>query len=123
MAARRLVALVAVACFACSAPSSEPAPAPKTPPKRVLPVADDAEFAALVDRTYDFRFAKLEEGEKKARMDEVDLFWKKVEDDPKRWLPALRHELEDETRSSYFCADASCLLMTLSQEREDRERI
>lgn len=106
------------------APSpQDSAPSKPAPPREALPVAADADFAELVAKTYDFHFSKLDEAGKKAKGAELDAFWKKVKDDPKRLLPALRHELDRTDRPSAFFQDGAYLLFTLSKEREDRERI
>jgi hypothetical protein len=132
----RVLALVAVIA-ACASPkpaesSAQAAPPanpaqPESPAKpaaeKKLPVLADAEFAELVAKTYDFHFATLDETGKKTKGAELDAFWKKVKDDPKRLLPALRHELDRTDRPSAFFHDGAYLLFTLSKEQEDRERI
>ncbi len=56
--------------------------------------------------------------EKKSKL--LDIFWKKISNDPNKYKQLLRNELKLNSHSPYFFYDGSKLLLSISNEKEDK---
>lgn len=81
------------------------------------------EFKSLIDKTYNFNPAKINDEERAKITSELDSIWNLVQSDTSKYLVELRHELNDTNHQSFFYFDGSSLLLSLSQSTPDLEII
>ncbi len=63
----------------------------------------------------------LSQKEIEAKSNDLDQFWKKVKDRKEQYLPLLRAELQAPSNPSFFYYDCSKLLLSLSENIDDRK--
>ena len=76
---------------------------------------------ARVVALYGFHPARVSDAERKAKSAEMDAFWKEMTAQPEVSLPLLRAELRNPDNPTFFYADGTQLLLTLSHAKEDEE--
>lgn len=81
---------------------------------------DLLEFRLRINRLYDFDAQKLNAEQFDEKLDKLDVFWKDVERDSSRLLPLLRAALSNPDNPPLFFYDGSHLLLSLSEQKEDR---
>ncbi len=67
----------------------------------------------LKKKVYGFKPSELTDTLKSLKSKDLDLFWKTARNNPKEAAPCLKSLIENETVDSYFCFDASSLLVRL----------
>ena len=67
----------------------------------------------LKKKVYGFKPSELTDTLKSLKSIELDLFWKTAKNNPKVASSCLKNLIENETNDSYFCFDASSLLVRL----------
>lgn len=67
----------------------------------------------LKKKVYGFKPSELTDTLKSLKNKELDLFWKTAKNNPKEASPCLKTLIENESTDSYFCFDASSLLVRL----------
>lgn len=67
----------------------------------------------LKKKVYGFKPSELTDTLKSLKNNDLDLFWKTARNNPKEAAPCLKTLIENETEDSYFCFDASSLLVRL----------
>ncbi|MES2574838.1 MAG: hypothetical protein V4572_07835 [Bacteroidota bacterium] len=67
----------------------------------------------LKKKVYGFKPSELTDTLKSLKNKDLDLFWKTARNNPKEATPCLKTLIENETGDSYFCFDASSLLVRL----------
>jgi hypothetical protein len=83
--------------------------------------AQQASIHDEVQQVYNFQPHLLNQQQIQERSGALDQFWKKVKDQPARYLPALRQELGSFTNPPFFLYDGSMLLLSLSDTPADRK--
>jgi hypothetical protein len=76
-------------------------------------------FKNLIDTTYNFYPSALTAAEKKAKMPLLDAFAEHVLSDKTKYLPLLRHELQDSSNNRYFLFDGASLLYRTNPNKAD----
>jgi hypothetical protein len=79
------------------------------------------DFHAEILKTYGFQPHKLSQKEIEAKSNDLDQFWSKVKNRKEQYLPLLRAELQAPSNSSFFYYDCSKLLLSLSENIDDRK--
>lgn len=79
------------------------------------------DFHAEILKTYGFQPHTLSQKEIEAKSSDLDQFWNKVKDRKEQYLPLLRAELQAPSNPSFFYYDCSKLLLSLSENIEDRK--
>lgn len=67
----------------------------------------------LKKRIYGFKPSEFSDSLKNIKSAELDTFWQVARTNPKEAAPCLQNLIENETKDSYFCFDASSLLLRL----------
>lgn len=67
----------------------------------------------LKKKVYGFKPSELTDTLRSLKNNDLDLFWKTARNNPKEAAPCLKTLIENETADSYFCFDASSLLVRL----------
>lgn len=67
----------------------------------------------LKKKVYGFKPSELTDTLKSLKNNDLDIFWKTAKNNPKEASPCLKTLIENETKDSYFCFDASSLLVRL----------
>ncbi|HWG22109.1 MAG TPA: hypothetical protein VG225_16385 [Terracidiphilus sp.] len=80
-----------------------------------------AAMHARIKALYDFSPSKTTDAVRNSKSNEMDAFWNDVKSHRDTELPLLRKELEDSDNPRFFFADGSGLLLSLSEEPEDRK--
>ncbi len=80
-----------------------------------------AEMHLRVVSLYDFHPSRISDADRKAKSQEMDLFWDEMKAAPDATLPLLRKELLDDSDPSFFFTDGTELLLSLSKTRADRD--
>jgi hypothetical protein len=83
------------------------------------PVDQRDEFLARIHKIYDFEPSKLSIEEREQKSKELDAFWKEVEEDKEKLLPALREALRSDKTSAFFHFDGAQVLIVASPEPAD----
>jgi hypothetical protein len=78
-------------------------------------------FSEEIDSIYNFKPSKLTYKEQELKMPDLDKFWEKVKSDTNQSLPQLRIELEKNGHNPFFYYDGSSLLLSLTNNRKDKE--
>jgi hypothetical protein len=78
-------------------------------------------FHAEILKTYDFQPHTLSQKEIEAKSNDLDQFWNKVKNRKEQYLPLLRAELQAPSNPSFFYYDCSKLLLSLSENIDDRK--
>lgn len=86
-------------------------------------IATQDAMHARIQAIYSFSPSKVTAEERESKSAEMDLFWKEVKSHKDTELPLLRRELKNEKNSSFFFADGSALLHSLSQSPEDEKLV
>jgi len=81
---------------------------------------DAADFHDQITGLYSFEPHTLSSEQRESKSSQLDFFWKMVEANPEKYLPLLRDELGTGNNSAFFSYDGSKLLLSISEEREDR---
>ena len=84
-------------------------------------ISTQAEMHARVQSLYNFSPSKVTAEQRESKSAEMDTFWNEVKGHKDVELPLLRKELTDDTNSSFFFADGSGLLLSLSQATDDQK--
>lgn len=79
------------------------------------------DFHAEILKTYGFQPHTLSQKEIEAKSNDLDQFWNKVKNRKEQYLPLLRAELQAPSNSSFFYYDCSKLLLSLSENIDDRK--
>ena len=79
------------------------------------------DFHAEILKTYGFQPHTLSQKEIEAKSNDLDQFWNKVKDRKEQYLPLLRAELQAPSNPSFFYYDCSKLLLSLSENIDDRK--
>jgi hypothetical protein len=79
------------------------------------------DFHAEIVKTYGFQPHTLSQKEIEAKSNDLDQFWNKVKDRKEQYVPLLRAELQAPSNPSFFYYDCSKLLLTLSENINDRK--
>lgn len=67
----------------------------------------------LKKNIYGFKPSELTDTLKSLKNNDLDIFWRTAKNNPKEASPCLKTLIENETNDSYFCFDASSLLIRL----------
>ena len=67
----------------------------------------------LKKNVYGFKPSDLSDSLKNLKSEELDIFWKTAKNNPTDATKCLQILIENETKDSYFCFDASSLLLRL----------
>lgn len=67
----------------------------------------------LKKKVYGFKPSELTDTLKSIKNNDLDLFWRTAKNNPKEASPCIKTLIENETVDSYFCFDASSLLIRL----------
>ena len=67
----------------------------------------------LKKKVYGFKPSELTDTLKSLKNNDLNLFWRTAKNNPKEASPCLKTLIENETKDSYFCFDASSLLVRL----------
>lgn len=86
-------------------------------------ISTQAEMHARVQSLYNFSPSKVTSEQRESKSAEMDGFWNEVKGRKDVELPLLRNELRDDTNSSFFFADGSGLLLSLSQSPNDQKLV
>ena len=79
------------------------------------------DFHAEILKTYGFQPHTLSQKEIEAKSNDLDQFWNKVKDRKEQYLPLLRAELQAPSNPPFFYYDCSKLLLSLSENIDDRK--
>ena len=79
------------------------------------------DFHAEIVKIYGFQPHTLSQKEIEAKSNDLDQFWNKVKDRKEQYLPLLRGELQVPSNPSFFYYDSSKLLLSLSENIDNRK--
>jgi hypothetical protein len=90
---------------------------------RAQSISTQAEMHARIQALYNFSPSKVSAEQRTSKSAEMDTFWNEVKSHKDIDLPMLRRELEDPANPSFFFADGSGLLSTLSDAPDDQKLV
>lgn len=82
--------------------------------------SDNSSFNKEITALYNFAPHTLSRKEVEEKSKLLDMFWKKITNNPDKYKHLLRNELSINNHVPYFFYDASKLLLTISNEKEDK---